>query len=84
MEYLVVHFDEDRGVIIDSAPGAWRTNKTLILQAGTHIIELALPANYSPASIEIELTDTTPLQPYEITFTLTKPKNPPSQGRVTP
>ena len=81
MEYLVVHFDEDRGVIVNSAPGAWMTNQILMLQAGTYIIELAPPLNYSPLSIEIVLTDTTVLQPYEITFT--KPKNPPSQGRVT-
>ena len=84
MEFLVVYFDEDRGVIVDSTPGAWMTNQTLMLQAGTHTIELAPPLNYSPPSIEIILTDTTVLQPCEITFTLTKPKNPPSQGRARP
>ena len=80
MEYLVVYFDEDRGVIVNSAPGAWMTNQILMLQAGTYIIELAPPPNYSPPSIEIALTDTTVLQPYEITFT----RNPPSRGQVTP
>ena len=43
MEYLVVKFDEDRGVIVDEASGAWRTNRTLMLQAGAHSISLVTP-----------------------------------------
>ncbi len=41
MEYLVVYFDDDRGVIVNSAPGAWMTNQILMLEAGTYYIELA-------------------------------------------
>ena len=47
MEYLVVKFDEDRGVIVDEASGAWRTNRTLMLQAGAHSISLVTPPGTS-------------------------------------
>ncbi|MGH7925595.1 MAG: hypothetical protein ACREQH_13505 [Candidatus Binatus sp.] len=71
MEYLLVHFDEDRGVIINDAPGAWMTNQKLILQAGTYYIELAPPLDYAPPQIPVQLVDTTVDQPYEIFFTKT-------------
>ena len=80
MEFLVVYFDEDRGVIVNSAPGAWMTNQILMLEAGTYIIELEPPLNYKPLSIPIELINTTVLQPCIINFTL----NPPSPLRGTP
>ncbi len=41
MEYLVVYFDEDRGVIVNDAPGDWMTNQPFMLQAGSYTIELA-------------------------------------------
>ena len=41
MEFLVVTFEADRGVIVNSGTGAWRTNQLLMLQAGTYIIALA-------------------------------------------
>ena len=73
MEFLIVWFDEDRGVIVNSVQGAWMTNTILMLQADTYTIELAPPANYTPPAIlGIKLTNTTVLQPYEIRFT----KNP--------
>jgi hypothetical protein len=79
VEFLVVYFDEDRGVVVNSAPGAWMTNQILMLQAGSYIIELAPPLNYRPLSIPIELINTTVLQPREIYFTM----NPPSPLRGT-
>jgi hypothetical protein len=78
VEFLVVYFDEDRGVIVDSTPGAWMTNQTLMLQAGTHTIELAPPLNYSPPSIPIQLIKTTVQQPYEVTFIKIKSPDRPS------
>ena len=68
-EYLVVKFDEDRGVIINDAPGAWRTNQVLQLQAGTYIITLEAPGNFTPTEITVVLRHTTVLAPKEITFT---------------
>lgn len=32
-QFLIVKFDEDRGVIINGAPGEWLTNQILQLQA---------------------------------------------------
>jgi hypothetical protein len=69
MEYLWVTFDEDRGVIINSGPGAWRTNQILQLEAGTYVIALEPPANFKPPGIWLVLSDTTVLSPDEITFT---------------
>ena len=69
MEFLLVTFEEDRGVIVNSAPGAWRTNQLLMLEAGTYTIALESPANFTPAGIGIVLEDTTVIEPYEIIFT---------------
>jgi hypothetical protein len=69
MEYLVVKFDEDRGVIVDEATGAWRTNRTLMLQAGTHNIALAPPQDFQPREQEVVLTFTSVTDPMFITFT---------------
>jgi hypothetical protein len=69
VEFLIVTFEEDRGVIVNSAPGAWRTNQLLMLEAGTYTIALEAPANFSPAGIGIVLEDATAIEPYEITFT---------------
>ncbi len=69
MEFLIVTFDEDRGVIVNSAPGAWMTNQILMLEAGTYTIALAPPEDYSPPAIEFQLVNTNVFQPYEIYFT---------------
>lgn len=69
MEYLVVKFIEDRGVIVDEAAGAWRTNRTLMLQAGTHNITLAPPQSFQPLEQEVVLTLTSVTDPMVITFT---------------
>jgi hypothetical protein len=69
VEYLVVKFDEDRGVIVNSGPGAWRTNQILQLQAGTYVIALEPPANFTPPAIWLVLSNTTVVSPDEITFT---------------
>jgi hypothetical protein len=71
VEYLLVTFDEDRGVIINSGTGAWRTNEILQLQAGTYVIGLAAPVDFTPPGVWLVLRDgdTTVLTPDEITFT---------------
>ena len=71
MEYLVVYFDDDRGVIVNSAPGAWTTNQILMLEAGTYYIELAPPADFTPLQIPIQLVDTAVDNPYQLYFTKT-------------
>jgi hypothetical protein len=69
VEFLKVIFDEDRAVIVNSASGAWRTNKLLQFQAGTYVVTLALPLDFTPLSIPLVLKNTTVLTPKEITFT---------------
>jgi hypothetical protein len=69
VEFLIVKFDEDRGVIIDGAPGEWRTNQVLQLQAGTYSITLAPPNDFSPLVHTVVLRNTTVLVPKEIEFT---------------
>jgi hypothetical protein len=71
VEYLLVTFDEDRGVIINSGTGAWRTNQILMVEGGTYVIALAPPADYSPLGIWLVLDNTTVIAPYEIIFTKT-------------
>lgn len=73
MEYLLVTFDEDRGVIINSAPGAWKTNQVLQLEAGTYVVALEPPANFTPPGIWLVLANTTVLSPDEIAFTKIQP-----------
>ena len=73
MEFLVVTFEEDRGVIINSGTGAWRTNQLLMLQAGTYTVALAGVVDYRPPEAGIVLTDTTVFTPYEVTFTKVLP-----------
>ncbi len=68
-EYLVVTFDDDRGVIINAAPTEWATNEVIPLQAGTYIITLAPPPNFTPREIKVVLRNTTVLTPKQITFT---------------
>ena len=58
MQFLVVRFSKERHVIINGVEGEWKTNEVLQLQAGTHVITLALPpAIVAPASP----ADATPL-----------------------
>ncbi len=68
-EFLIVKFDEDRGVIINSAPGEWRTNQILQLQAGTYVVTLAPPNDFKPPDHRFVLKNTTVLAPKEIVFT---------------
>ena len=68
-EFLVVKFEEDRGVIVNGVPGEWRTNQTLQLQAGIYIIMLAPPNDFTPRDIKVVLKNTTVLNPKEIIFT---------------
>lgn len=67
-EFLVVEFDEDRGVIINGTMGDWRTNQTILLEVGTYIIKLVSPWNYTPEEIRLVLRNTTLLNPEIIKF----------------
>lgn len=68
MEYVQVTFPTDRFVYIDDEQ-AGRTNDVLRLAAGTHVFDLGPLSNYKPASRQVEVKDTTVLQPLVIAFT---------------
>jgi len=67
MEYVTVTYPTDRFVYIDDEQGG-RTNEVLRVAAGTHVFDLGTPANYKPASRQVEVRDTTVLQPLVIAF----------------
>ena len=68
MEYVKVTYPTDRFVYLDDEQ-AGRTNEVLRAEAGTHVFDLGTPANYKPASRQVEVKDTTVLQPLVIAFT---------------
>jgi len=68
MEYLLVNFPEERGVLIDKVVQG-RTGEILEAEKGTHIISLkAPPKNFHPKKKKIILATTSPLRPREVTF----------------
>jgi len=67
MEYVIVSFPTDRSVFIDGEKGG-RTNEKLRVEAGTHEFDIGSPLDYEPGLQEIEVAETTVLQPMEIVF----------------
>ena len=69
MEFLFVKFDDKRFLVIDDAPTAWETNEAVLIQAGPHVISLSSPpANFSPPEIEVDMINTSVLNPKQIRF----------------
>ena len=68
MERVIVTYPTDRFVYIDDEQ-AGRTNEVLRVEAGTHVFDLGPLSNYKPASRQVEVKDTTTLQPLVIAFT---------------
>ena len=69
MEYLIVHFPRSRRVKIDDEFNG-RTEELIELEAGTHIVTLGPPDNFTPSQRKIVLADTDPLSPREVSFDL--------------
>lgn len=68
MEYLLVNFPQDRGVVIDEEEQG-RTNETIELEAGTHTVTLTSPPNnFRPKQRKVTLTGTSALTPKEVSF----------------
>ena len=67
MEYVIIRFLTDRLVYIDDEKSG-STNELLRIDAGTHVIDLGPVANYRPASRNVTVSGTTPLEPLEIKF----------------
>ena len=68
MEYVIVTFPTDRFVYIDSKQNG-RTNKSLRVDAGSHLFDLGSLKNYEPESQIVVVSGGTILDPQEIVFT---------------
>jgi PEGA domain-containing protein len=69
MEYLVVKFDRSRRVVIDGSPFG-STNTVIQIEAGTHTITLAPPADFSPPTpLTVVIVDTSVITPLTVSFT---------------
>jgi hypothetical protein len=68
MEYLLVNYPEDREVLIDAVVQG-RTNETIEVEKGTHVISLkSPPQDFKPKKKKITLAGTSALAPQEVTF----------------
>ena len=67
MEFLVVHFPRSRRVKVDGEFNG-RTDEVLEIDAGTHVISLGPPNNFTPTERKIVLKDTDPIAPREVSF----------------
>lgn len=69
MEYLKICFPEARAVKIDGDSfGPDTTNVVLEVEAGTHVVSLEPPPDFTPLSHVVVLADTTQFSPREVTF----------------
>ncbi len=67
MEHLLVHFPVSRTVLIDGEESG-TTNAIFRVEEGTHTIGLGDPQDYKPSSRTVNVRDTTPIKPKEVTF----------------
>ena len=69
MEYLIVHFPRSRRVKVDDDFNG-RTDELIELEAGSHVVTLGPPENFTPIERRLVLKDTSELEPREISFDL--------------
>lgn len=67
MEYVIVTFPTRRLVYIDDEENG-TTNKTLRVDAGTHVFTLGNVDNFRPASRKVRVRGTNVLEPLEVKF----------------
>ena len=67
MEYLLVTFPRSRRVKVDDEFNG-RTGEVIELEAGSHVISLGPPPNFTPGERRISLKGTSELDPQEISF----------------
>lgn len=66
-ETVLVKYSAKRYVYVDDELCAV-TNRKFIVETGTHKFDLGEPLTYEPSSVTVQVTDTTPLEPYVIVF----------------
>ncbi len=67
MEYIIVNYPEDRDVYADGIV-IGRTNEMFKLEPGTYSFSLGSPIDYEPEVINIQVLNTTPLDPSALNF----------------
>lgn len=67
MEFLLVHYDRRRTVYVNGKKAGF-TNRSLRLGAGRQRVDLGKPPNYRPGSRTVDIANTTPQSPLEISF----------------
>jgi len=72
MAYVIVTFPTSRFVYIDGEQNG-RTNKSLRVDAGSHVFDLGPLKNYEPESQIVVVSGGTVLVPQEIVFTKIDP-----------
>lgn len=72
MAHVIVSFPTSRFVYIDGEKNG-RTNKTLRVDAGSHVFDLGPFKNYEPESQIVVVSGGTVLVPQEIVFTKIDP-----------
>ena len=82
MEFMLVRFPVDRGVLLDSRL-IGRTNETLEVEAGMHVITLDNPQDFMPESYFVSLDNTTVISPKELVFVLKSEQPVGDSGFVT-
>ena len=80
MEYLVVRFDRSRRVVIDGSPFGL-TNAIIQVEAGTHTVTLAPPADFAPATLTVVIVETSALAPLTVAFSPVPAPGPPSSSK---
>lgn len=70
LEYLLVHYDRRRLVYVNGKKAGF-TNRSFRIGAGRHRVDLGEPKNYTPGRRTIDIANTTPQNPMEISFVRT-------------
>lgn len=66
-ETVLVKYSAKRRVYVDDQLCGVTRHKFLV-ETGTHTFTLGEPVTYTPASITVQVTDTTPAEPFVIVF----------------
>jgi len=72
MEYVRVDYPQERDVYIDGQL-AGKTNQPLMVEEGHHVFDLGGPHDYTPASQEVLVQNTTLIDPQVVEFSPTAP-----------
>lgn len=67
LQYVRIKYENTRDVYVDESQNG-ETNTIIRVDEGTHKFDLGSPGNYTPSSVEKQVTGTTSIKPLEIEF----------------